>query len=85
MKNVSTGTILELTFSDGNNFCRGIAWNNLATFFNTKLQTNQTYLISDVNVRNIKPQFQHQGALPIELLLSQGVNIKLSQDEIKTP
>lgn len=85
MKNVSTGTILELTFSDGNNFCRGIAWNNLATFFNTKLLTNQTYLISDVNVRNIKPQFQHQGALPIELLLSQGVNIKLSQDDIKTP
>jgi len=82
IKNVSTGTILELTLSDGKEFCRAIAWNNLATFFKNKLEINKTYIISGVGLRKIKPQYKQQGALPIELTLTHGVNIKLSDIEI---
>lgn len=84
LKNVSTGTILEMLVSDVKSFARCIAWNNLASFFDKRLSLDQTYLMSGVHVRKIKPQYQYQGTLPIELTLSGGIDIKTSQSTIDT-
>lgn len=85
LRNVSTGSILEMMVTDGKAYARCIAWNNMASFFYKKLDVDQTYEKSDIAVRKIKPQYQYQGTLDIELILSAGVNIKICTQEIISP